>query len=276
MLNDAPLSPVQRGLVWEVWRTQRGGVVYHAFRGVRAVDDTALLLLEGLTLHDGAGELVEDPRTAGRTFLLSAEDTRQFLLRVKGAGGQVHRAELTPQAALDAAERAERASAELDGLLAHDRATIVEVRARDFSGLPAFERRDARIREQFAAARVAFEDCERATQDGTQPGITVDERSAAEGVLGRARVALQRAGALLEEREAAEGEIARWHAYANGNGPDPKVTPATQALLFREVGRVLAEQGMEVQPTEEGVRVRTPVGWVALGPSLTVESLARS
>lgn len=272
VVDESDLSPIQRGLVWELWKTSRRGQTFTALRGVRAVDESVALLLEGLLLRDAAGDIVEDPKAAGRLFLLSDDDTRQFLRRVKAAGGQVHRAELTPQAATSAVVRAQRALAEMEALGAHDQQAVLEARGRDFSGLPAFQRRDGLIRDQFAAVRNAYDDCQRSAEALTQPGISVPERAAGEQVLGQAREALQRAGVLLEEREAAEGEIARWYAHAAG-GPDPHRTPAARLLLFRELGRVLAQDGLEVQATASGVRVRTPVGWIALGPGLQVESL---
>lgn len=274
ILDDQDLPPLQRGLIWEVWQTQRRGEIFHAFRGVRAVDDQTLMLLDGLLLRDATGDVIADPKAAGRLFLLSRDDTKQFLERLRGVGGKVLRAELTPEAAERAAARAEQSAAELEALITHDRQTVTEARNSDFSGVPAFQRRHALITEQFAAVRAAFEDCERAAQVAAKPGLTVAEQAAGEGVLGRAREALQAAGALLEEREMAESEIARWQAFSQGTGPDPHRTPAARALLFRELGRVLAADGMEVEATTEGVRVRTPVGWIALGPSLTVESIA--
>lgn len=272
--DDSELSSVQRGMSWEVWKTQRADESYHAFRGVRAVDDAVLLLLEGLLLRDRHGDVIEDPRAAGREFLLSTPDTREFLDRLKRAGGQVHRAELTPAAAAAAAQRAEAACQQLAGLLDEDRRAVAEAYRRDFSALAAFQRREPQIRRLFDAVRDAVDVCERASEEQLVAGMSIEERSGLEAVCGRAREALQRAGALLEEHAAADTEIARMHAHTHAGGPDPRRTPAARALLFRELGAVLAEDGLDVEFTEQGVRVRTPVGWIALGPGLTVESLA--
>jgi hypothetical protein len=54
-------------------------------------------------------------------------------------------------------------------------------------------------------------------------------------------------------------------ASAQGRLTEPE-NPAARLLLFRELGRVAAADGLDVVETPSGVRVRTPFGWLELGP----------
>jgi hypothetical protein len=271
LADERGLSGRERGLVWETWRTAFAGEEHHAFRGVRAVDAAVALLLEGLTVRALDGSVHETPEAAGRVFMLSREDTRQFLLRVKDAGGEVHRAQAVPERAERALVRAQEALGAIERLVAEDRATLDEVRGGDLSGLAALDARAAPWRKALGDFNAALTDAREALLPLRGGDRTAEELTDLGAFDARATQLRSRADVLAEERESLRADIGRWAAHHQGRAPNPALSDAHRELLFREVGRVLQEQGYVVEDCDGGVRVRIKAGWLRLGPTLGVE-----
>lgn len=270
--EETSLSPRERGLVWYGWQTMAEGQPYLAFKGVRVLDSAvAEQLLKDLTIRDEDGNVLDDPAAAGHIWLLSVDDAREFHQRVKAAGGEVHRGDPLPQAALSAADSIDAAQASMDVHTSEDATTLAEARAGDFSGQAAFERRHESVDALMQRARKAHAECERALRPMSLPGRSVAEQAEAATLRGRAVAALERCGVAHEQREAAEREMAVLAARASGRLATPEI-PSARLLMFRELGRIAREQGLESQDLPEGVRVRTRYGWLRLGPGFDFEA----
>jgi hypothetical protein len=270
--STAGLSGRDRGWVWYARRTEVRGRPYVAFKGVVVVDRDVASLFDQLTPYDESAAPIDGPMF-GHTFLLSPEQATVFARRVVSADGDILRAGAVPDAAEEAVASIELCAYEMEELAELDRRALDDARQQSFSAALTheFEQRGVLFRDRLQAADAAMRECEQAINVQLAHTSSVAERAATEAVLQAGRDALRQCQALLEARAADERAIAQLMAQASGivDGSRPA---AARRLLFRELGEIAAEQGLPVQDTPDGVRVRTRYGWLRLGPGFDFEA----
>ncbi|MGB7160177.1 MAG: hypothetical protein WBD40_19070, partial [Tepidisphaeraceae bacterium] len=190
--------------------------------------------------------------------------------RVSAMGGEIHRGGPVPQSALDALRRIERATAELEQLAADDVLALAEAGEGNFAGQPAFDRAHAEVEQRMSVMRAAQLDCERVIAALAASGRSAAERAQGLALQEQLDDAVHRCRQLHERREAAEQEMTRLYARHTGALTDRPA--AEERLLWSEVGRIAAEQGLDVTPTDDGIRIRTPHGWMTCGPGLRFDT----
>lgn len=269
--DETKLSPVQRGLVWSGWRTMAGGKEYLAFKGVRVVDDEVAKLLDGLTVRAETGARLDNPQSAGHLFLLSVDDAAVFHKRVKDAGGEVLRGTPVPEDVTAAMRTLKQCAEQMRALSEQDEAVLDEARSGDFSGQASFERRHGQYAALMQRARDVHEEGTRALRSLGAPGRSADDQARALSLDVQLSADMGACVTAYEQREGLERELARELAMAQGK-LTVVASPAQRLLMFRELGRVAREEGLQVEDTADGVRVQTEFGWLQLGPGFRFEA----
>jgi hypothetical protein len=267
------LNGRERGWVWHAARTQIRGRQYLTFKGVSVVDqDVAEKLLDGLHVLDENAREVDSPIEVAHMFTLSLEEATVFAKRVAGAGGQILRASSTSEAAESAVAQIELYAYELEELAELDRDALQEARSGNIAGALAddFDSRGETFRTRLDLAAAAFAVVEREIGILMARDSGADHNAPVQAILDGARAALQRCNVLVESRAADEHALARIIAQTRGLIDDTRPS-AAKILLFRELGQVAAEQGLQVNDTPDGVRIRTKYGWMRLGPAIEFE-----
>jgi len=241
------LHPTQRALYWQVWPQRIDGNEYIAFRGLRVVDQGLLRgPLAGLTLLDRRGRRLADPLAAGDTFLLGANDAKEFAKRVKQHGGTLDRVESW----LPEIERhfagVEECQRRISLNLQADMEAVDRIERGDLSEQLGFDARGAQTRELVGRARALLTrmdedlaELERTSTATRARGIELRERAQSLSheieALGAARTRLEELAARALRRAEGGADVTTQH-------PDLAVE-----ILMRDLGDLWKSAGHQLE-----------------------------
>ncbi len=272
VLEPEELEGLQRGLVWETWKTKVGGSEARVFRGIRAIDeDLAQLLFEDIIPLGLDGVALHTPSDAGFLFILKIQDAQEFSRRViKEQQGSVKPVAPGEGLAMTLLGVMKNENDTLRRLRSEDADALRRAREKDFSGLPAFKQRNAAALLLFDRFASLGREIDRALAHLRRSERSEEEQLGAELLARESRQVRQ--GVLLEReaRDAEASEISYLQAVALGSAAP--LDPALRRGAALEVGLAAQRAGYTVTETEGGIEIKIGSATLKLGPQFEIEN----
>lgn len=265
VVGEEELNPIERGLVWQVWKTAVNGRAYLAFRGVRAIDRPLESLFKKLTVLNSRGQEVENISQAGYQFLLAAEDAKIFTGRIAKIGGKIIQSNPAPDEALTAIAAAEKALAQIQNVIKEEALIIAESEEGDLSRISEIDNNDNEIDALSIIVEEQANICLANSMPLLLPEKTEEEKKQGRELVARAEAAIDGARMLSEARQISFERPRELVQHDGINGP-------ARLLLARELGRMARQDGYEVKTTTEGVKIKLGERWLEVGEKIELGS----